>query len=83
MKVNEAVIELIKDRLREVAEKLRELESRIQYFERKHTMTSGEFLTRYRSGELSDDQDFMEWEACLRLVEELERERESLRGALE
>ncbi|MDK2463364.1 MAG: hypothetical protein QI223_01120 [Candidatus Korarchaeota archaeon] len=81
--MNEAVIELIKDRLREIAERLRELKSRIQYFERKHAMPSREFLTRYRSGELGDDQDFMEWEACLTLVEELDRERKALRGALE
>jgi len=45
----------------ELARQLAELETR-------HGMTSLEFLTRYNSGELGDDLEFIRWSGLLRMA---------------
>lgn len=43
-------------------------------FERQYGMTSVEFYTRYKRGEMGDDMDFIRWVGRYRLYRELKEE---------
>jgi hypothetical protein len=45
-----------------------ELTRQLVELETRHGMTSTEFLTRYNSGELGDDLEFIHWSGLLRMA---------------
>ena len=52
---------------------------RIRMFEEKYRMSSEEFMTKYSRGEMSDEEEYMEWYGELVFLERATRELEELR----
>jgi hypothetical protein len=50
---------------------LQALEKDLQEFEARYSMSSADFLARYRTGELGDSADVMEWQALYRMQAQL------------
>ena len=48
-----------------------ELRARLAAFEKAHQMTSGEFLLKFNTGQLGDDEDFILWAGLLSLLHRL------------
>lgn len=46
-----------------------QLRDRLDMYERKYGMTSADFYTRFRAGELGDAVDFVEWSVFWNMVE--------------
>jgi hypothetical protein len=57
------------DRLSEVCERL---QSQVQEFEQVYDLSSVEFSEQFAQGELGDDMDFIEWDATLEMIANLE-----------
>ena len=58
---------------------LRIIEERVRRFEEKYGMSSSEFLERYSRGELSDEEEFVEWYGELEFLKRIRRELEELK----
>ena len=79
-----------KPRIRDIELRIRKLEEevgaareRIRVFEERYGMSSREFLNRFLSGELGDEQDFIEWYGELVFLEMARRELREVRGLRE
>ena len=59
--IDQAVGKLIALEVEQSQAELQRLEARLLAYEQKYNMTSAEFYQRFRSGELGDDMDFVEW----------------------
>ncbi len=58
------------------------LRKEIENFERKYQMNSDEFLARFESGELGDEQDFFEWWGLLTGLRKIEEKIRKIRALL-
>ena len=54
----------------------------IEEFERKYSMNSDEFLKKFESGELGDEQDFFEWWGLLKGLKKLEENIKKIKALL-
>jgi hypothetical protein len=81
--VMEVVLNSLNARLKEVEETIIKLQTALSEFEKKHGLSSDEFLEKWRSNELEDNMDFFEWETCLILLQKLSKEREALKEVLQ
>ena len=73
-----AVCRTIKSRIEEINQKLTDINSSMQYFEKKYGMKTEEFYKQFLTGSLGDDMDFFEWKASRDVVKELQEERKAL-----
>ncbi len=48
------------------------LVEQLEEFERTYAMNSSDFYTRYESGEMGDDMDFIEWAATVEMLKNIE-----------
>lgn len=48
------------------------LAEQLEEFEKKYAMNSSDFYTRYESGEMGDDMDFIEWAATVEMLKNIE-----------
>lgn len=64
---------------RYVLEKFRE---KLEEFEDKYDMTSKEFIEKFESGEIGDDQDFFEWYAVYQSKQHWKEKTDKLREAV-
>ena len=48
------------------------LAEQLEEFERTYAMNSSDFCTRYESGEMGDDMDFIEWAATVEMSKNIE-----------
>lgn len=76
--VDRAVKKLLAMEVKETQAELQRLEARLSAYEQQYDMASAEFYHRFRSGELGDDMDFVEWsvfwdmhQAALKRLDEL------------
>ena len=81
--VLEVVLNSLNARLKEVEEIIIKLQATLSEFEKRHGLSSGEFLEKWRSNLLEDNMDFFEWETCLTLLQKLSKEREALKEVLQ
>ncbi|MDM8522046.1 hypothetical protein QUF80_01640 [Desulfococcaceae bacterium HSG8] len=61
---------------------LSDLQERLRAFERRYQMKSEMFYRRFRSGELGDDPDFVEWSSFYEMWDSVRKRVEILRGRL-
>lgn len=59
--VDQAVSKLISLEVSQCRAELQRLTARLTTYEQQYAMTSQEFYQRFRSGELGDEMDFVEW----------------------
>jgi len=59
--VDQAVSKLIALEAKQCRAELQRLTARLSGYEQQYQMTSDEFYRRFRSGELGDDMDWVEW----------------------
>lgn len=59
--IDQAVRKLVALEVEQTQAELQRLDSRLLAYEQQYTMTSDEFYQRFRSGELGDDMDYVEW----------------------
>jgi hypothetical protein len=59
--IDQAVGKLVELEIERSRSELQRLEARLLAYEQQYDMTSDEFYRRFRSGELGDDMDFVEW----------------------
>lgn len=62
---------------------LRDLERDLIDLEQQYQMSSSEFFQRWKSGEMADTADFMDWNALFQMVREVRERLELLRGETE
>ena len=48
------------------------LAEQLEEFEKRYSMNSSDFYTRYESGEMGDDMDFIEWAATVGMLKNIE-----------
>lgn len=48
------------------------LAEQLEEFEKRYSMNSSDFNTRYESGEMGDDMDFIEWAATVEMLKNIE-----------
>lgn len=58
---------------------LESLRQRRKEFEEQYGMSSEEFMEKFESGDLGDDQDYFEWYALTESIQHLENKTEKLR----
>lgn len=80
--VKSVVIKALKSRIEKLNQKIDELQRNMDYFKRKYGMESEEFYKEFKSGELGDDMDFMEWKASWEIFNELKNEKKALIEAI-
>ncbi|MFQ6121431.1 MAG: hypothetical protein ACE5KE_16275 [Methanosarcinales archaeon] len=61
---------------------LQELTQELQKFEKKYNMNSREFIKKFESGELGDEEDFFEWFALYDMHKRIKSRLDLLRGNL-
>lgn len=76
--VKDVVIKALKDRIEKLNQKIDELQRNMDYFKRKYGMESEKFYQRFKSGELGDDRDYLEWKASWEIFNELKNEKDAL-----
>ena len=81
--VKEVVLNSLNTRLKDVEEIIVKLQTTISEFEKKHGLSSDEFLEKWGNNELKDNMDFFEWETCLTALQKLTKEQEALKEVLE
>lgn len=59
--IDHAVVKLIALEIEHARVELQRLEARLLAYEQRYSMSSDEFYRRFRTGELGDDMDFVEW----------------------
>jgi len=79
--IDRAVGKLIVLEVEQTRAELQRLEARLLAYEQQYDVASDEFYRRFRSGELGDDMDFVEWsvfwdmhQATLRRLDELTKQ---------
>ena len=79
--IDQAVRKLVALEVEQTQTELQRLETRLLAYEQQYDIPSDEFYRRFRSGELGDDMDFVEWsvfwdmhEAALRRLDELTKQ---------
>ena len=59
---------------------LNDLERDLQEMEKRYQMSSAEFFQRWKSGDLPDTADFMDWNAIYQMATEIRHRLEMLQG---
>ena len=77
-----AVSSAIRKDLNEGEYMLERFEKRLKEFEEKYDMSSDEFMEKFESGKLGDDEDFFEWYAVYRSKEHWKEKITELREAV-
>jgi len=77
----QAIDKLTKYKIEGLERDLEEIRNTLVKFEDKYGMSSAKFLSRYESGELGDDMDYLEWSSLLDMHGRIERRLEIIKGA--
>ena len=80
--VKGVVSRTIKSRIEEINQKLTDIYTSMNYFEKKYGMKTEEFYKKFFAGSLGDDMDFFEWKASSEVYKELQEERKALFEAI-
>jgi len=80
--ITKGILNIIKGRLMVIKEELASIEKDLTQFREKCSPNDEDFLQKFNSGELVDNEDFFVWEGSLRLYEKLKAEENMLREAL-
>ncbi|MFB6245196.1 MAG: hypothetical protein ABEJ03_02510 [Candidatus Nanohaloarchaea archaeon] len=78
----DAVSSAIRKELNEGEYMLERFRGKLEEFEEEYGMDSEEFMERFESGELEDDEDFFGWYTVYRSVKHWEEKIGELRGAV-
>jgi len=65
-----------------VDRRLEKFRGRLEEFEEEHGMDSEEFLEKFESGELGDDEEWFDWKFAFEAVQRLEDKKEELEEAV-
>ncbi len=76
--VDQAVSKLIALEVGQCRAELQRLAARLTAYEQQYGMTSKEFYRRFRSGELGDEMDFVEWSVFWDMHEATQKRLDSL-----
>jgi hypothetical protein len=68
----------LSERLQSVTAGIKKTEERLQEFETKYQLSTGEFITRFNNDELSHSFDFDEWIGESRILTHLQQTKESI-----
>lgn len=79
---NDAVSSAIRKDLNEGEYMLEKFRQQLEEFEEEYSMGSEEFIEKFESGELGDNEDFFEWYAVYRSKEHWEKKTGELRDAV-
>lgn len=84
-KAEKIIISVLRRRLEEIDDHIRDLRATIRFLEQKYGMSWEEFKKKFEEGSLSDgsDVDYVEWYAAVTLIEELMEEKRVLEDVLE
>jgi len=82
VETGDAVSSAIRKDLNEGEYMLERFEKRLKEFEEEYGMSSEEFMEKFESGELGDDEDFFEWYAVYKSKEHWEEKTTELREAV-
>jgi len=63
-----ALDKLLKREITRMSELKARLSDQLKKFEEKHSLISSEFYTRYESGQMGDEMDFVEWAATVEML---------------
>ncbi len=80
--IAEGVLNVVKGRLMAIKEEIRNVEQDITHFEEKFGYSSEEFLQKFTSGNLGDEEEFFVWQGSLNLLKSLHEEEKLLREVL-
>jgi hypothetical protein len=80
--VKGVVSRTIKSRIEEINQKLSDIVTSMNYFEKKYGMKTEDFYKKFLAGSLGDDMDFFEWKASSEVYKELQEERKALFEAI-
>ena len=80
--ITKGILNIIKGRLMAIKEELTSIEKDLTQFREKYSLNDEDFLHKFKSGELGDNEDFFVWEGSLRLYEKLTAEETMLREVL-
>lgn len=76
------VVNLVKGRLIAIKKELESIKVDLDFLANKYSMTNDEFLKKFETGELGDDQDFFLWEGSVKMKNSFLKEQEELREIL-
>jgi hypothetical protein len=66
-----------------IKEEIRAVDADLKYFQKRYNLNDEEFLPRFQSGELGDEEeDFFAWEGSIKIREKFIEEETRLREAL-
>ena len=82
VETTEAVSSAIRKDLNEGEYKLKRFQQRLKEFEKEYDMNSSEFIEKFESGDLGDDEDFFEWYAVYKSKQHWEEKTGKLREAI-
>ncbi len=71
--VDQTLAKLVELELFELRKELREVNNRIDEFERQYNMATENFIEKFDAGEIGDDADFVEWFAYSDIGAELRK----------
>jgi len=80
--VKNVVIKALRARIEKLNQKIDEFQINMDYFKRKYGMESEKFYQRFKTGELGDDMDYLEWKASWEIFNELKNEKNALIEAI-
>jgi hypothetical protein len=78
----DAVDSAIRKDLNEGEYMLERFRNKLEEFEERYDMSSEEFIEKFKSGELGDDEDFFEWYAIYQSKKHWEQKTDKLREAV-
>lgn len=78
------IVEYLRGRLVDIERQISDLESVVDFLQRKYGVAWEVFSEKFRKGELSEDADldYVEWHAAVELLSELRKERDMLTEVL-
>ncbi len=80
--ITKGIINIIKGRLMAIKEELASIEKDLTNFRGRYNLNDNDFLQKFNSGELGDNEDFFVWEGSLRFHAKLKNEESILRDVL-
>ncbi|OEU78812.1 MAG: hypothetical protein BA873_12620 [Desulfobulbaceae bacterium C00003063] len=70
--IHMAIDKLMEREIRRLLKLKARLRDQLEEFERTYAMNSPDFCTRYESGKMGDDMDFIEWAATVEMLKNTE-----------
>jgi hypothetical protein len=81
-KISRQVENLVKERLHSIKEKIRNLDSNLDFFRRTYGLSDDEFMEAFQNGTLGDEEDYFAWKGSIQVLRALVEEQELLREAI-